>query len=98
MWLTWWRDGEYLGVVQAGLSGQTLQAHRQHGDVERLKQALASWAVDELQREVEARGGRSTWAEETVLAVDKLAVERRAASSEPLPELVEERAVGSFDA
>jgi hypothetical protein len=100
VWLAWWCEGDYLGLVQAALSGQTLRAHRNDdGDVERLKKALASWAVSELQREVEAGRGRSEWEEVIyVLHVDVPAVERLAASSEPLPALVEEGVVGNFNA
>jgi hypothetical protein len=99
VWLAWSCEGEYLGLVRAALSGQTLRSHRDGGDVERLKQALASWAVDELQREVEAGRGRSEWEEAIyVLDVDTLAVERLAASGEELPELIEDDVVASFDA
>ncbi len=100
LYLTVERDDEYLGCVEAAISGPEIKAWRNDGgDVERLKQALTSWAVDELQREVEAGRGGSEWQEAVVvLGVDTLAVKRLAASGGELPELVEGEVVGSFDA
>lgn len=100
LWLAWERDGEYLGAVTAAVSGQTVRVvHHAGGTTERLKQALASWAVGALRSEVEAGRGRSEWVEDLLdLGVDALAVERLAASDAALPDLVEGEVVGSFDA
>ncbi len=100
VYLAWERSGEHVGCVEATISGPEVLAWRNDGgDVERLKQALVSWVVDKLQREVEAGRGRTEPADELyTLNVDVLAVERLAASGEELPELVEGAVVGSFDA
>ncbi len=97
--LAWSRDSEPLGGVQAALSGLALWTWRsRHGDVERLKEALAAWMVDGLRAEVEAGGGRTEWQEELHhIEVDVAAVERLASSNAELPKLVEGKNVGSFD-
>lgn len=98
--LGWERDGERLGLVTPVVSGGRLWAYRNGGgDRERYKAALASWAVDEMRREIEAGRGRNEWQDLAhVLDVDTLTVERLAASDAELPELVEGEVVGSFDA
>lgn len=99
--LGWERDGTYLGCVSSVVSGQVLREHRREGRTpERYRQALASWMVEELQREVEAgRGQRSEWIEDCYsLGVDELAVEHRVKSNDELPDLVEGEVVRSFDA
>ncbi len=95
--LAWERDGVYLGVVVPIVAGGKVWGHRNEGgDPERFKQALASWTVSELRREVEA--GRIEPSDRvSVYNVDTLAVERLAASDEELPELVEGAVVGAFD-
>lgn len=97
--MAWSRDKESLGGVQAALSGLVLRTWRgSHGDVERLKEALAAWMVDALRAEVEASGGRTEWQEEVHhIEVDVAAVERLARSNAELPKLVEGKCVGSFD-
>lgn len=99
VFLGWSRDREPLGGVQAALSGLVLRTWRSsHGDVERLKEALAMWMVDALRAEVEAGQGRTEWEEELHhIAVDVAAVERLASSEAELPSLVEGKSVGSFD-
>ena len=98
--LGWERDGERLGLVTPVVFAGQLWAYRNDGgDRERYKRALASWAVDEMRREVEAGRGRDEWQNRTYVPdVDTLAVERPAASEVELPDVVEGEAVGSFNA
>jgi hypothetical protein len=97
--MIWFRDGEDLGEVRAAVSGQVLRAWRKGGgDVERWKQALASWALGQLEAEVKAGRQRAAWAERTFeLDVDVLEVQRLATSGTDLQELMEGKIVGSFD-